>query len=60
MQLGDQLRVIDLEQQLAGGYVVAALHRPLTDSAVDTRGNVDARGVGFALDNEGLRLHKVP
>src|SRR5579872_522210 len=60
MQLGDQLGIVDLEQQLASGDVVAALHWPLTNPAVDTRCDVDARRVGLALNNKRLRLHEVP
>ena len=48
--LRHQFRIVDLEQQLASRDIVAALDRALRHPAVDPRGDVDARGVGFALD----------
>ena len=60
LELGHQFRIVDLEQQLPGGDVVAALNRALSDPAVDARRDVDAGGVGLALDDERLRLDQVP
>jgi hypothetical protein len=60
MEFRNELGIIDLEQQLPGGDIVAALDRPLPHPAVDARGDVDTRGVGFALNDERLRLDQVP
>src|ERR1700722_5675006 len=57
---GDQLRIVDLKQQLPGGDVLPALDGTLADSAVDPRGDVDAGRVGFALDDERLRPRQIP
>jgi hypothetical protein len=57
---GDQLRIVDLEQQLPGGDVLAALDGTLADAALDARGDIDAGRVGFALDDERLRPSQIP
>src|SRR5208282_3349347 len=60
IELGHEFRIVDREQQLPGCDIVAARNRALADPAVDPRRNIDAGGVGLALDDERLRLDKVP
>ena len=57
---GDQLRIVDLEQQLPGGDVLAALDGTLAHPPVDPRGDVDAGRIRFALDDERLGPREIP
>ena len=60
LKLRHQFRIVDFVQQLTSGDIVAALNRALADPAVDARCDVDARGVRFSLNDQWLRLHKIP
>ena len=60
LELGQQLGIVDRHQELAGRDVLAAIDRALGDPAIDARRDVDARGIGLALDQERLRLHQIP
>ena len=53
---GDELRVVDFIQQLPRRDVLSPFDGTLADPAVDSRGDVDAGGVGFALDDQRLGL----
>jgi hypothetical protein len=60
LQFGEQLRIVDLDQKLSLRDVVAARHRSLADPSIDARGDVDARRVGFALNQQRLRQRDIP
>ncbi len=57
---GDQLRIVDLEQQLPGCDVLAPLDGTLANSPIDPGGDVDAGRIRFALDDERLRPCEIP
>ena len=59
-QFRDKLGVVDLEQQLPGGDVLAPLDGTLADAPIHPRGNVDAGRIRFALDDERLRPCEIP
>ena len=56
----EENRVVDLEQQLPRGDVLAPLDGTLADSPIHPRGNVDAGRIRFALDDERLGPREVP
>ena len=57
---GDQLRIVDLKQQLPGGDVFAALDGALADAPIDARSDVDAGRIRLALDDERLGPREIP
>ena len=57
--LRERLRIVDPHQHGAGGDVFPALHRDIGDASVDPRGDVEARGIHLALDQQRLRPHQV-
>jgi hypothetical protein len=59
-KLGDELGIVDLEEKLPGADIVTSRNRALGDLSIHASGDVDPSGVGLALNNEGLRLDKVP
>ena len=58
--LGDRLGIVDLDQHGAGGDVLAAHDRDLSDAPVDPRGDVEPRRVHLALHQQRLRPHQIP
>jgi hypothetical protein len=60
LQPGQQLGIVDRHQDLPGLDVLAAMHRPGRHAAIDAGGDVDARGIRLALNNQGLRPGEVP
>jgi hypothetical protein len=57
---GDELRIVDLKQQLPGSDVLATLDGTLANASIDPRSDVYADRVRFSLNDERFGPREIP